>query len=181
MQKVFVYGSLCNPSQLKSVLGRVPTYTVTTLPNFRRDNTATWEFYPNSTEDKKFYTYNSKFVDFHPSFLTLVPDANHSTIGITIEVTESELAMLDDREGLLEPIPYYAREVHTTTNGEPVHVYIAINTTILSTSKCPSEYLDACNKIVDSLVNVELNYLKHQALFSLPTQTTDGIYNLSDE
>ena len=53
MNRIFVYGSLCNYTQLKEVLGRIPQNYIGTLNGFKRNNTATWKFYKNSKKNNK--------------------------------------------------------------------------------------------------------------------------------
>ena len=80
MNRIFVYGSLCNYTQLKEVLGRIPQNYIETLNGFKRNNTATWKFYKNSKKNKKWFSNNGKFIKFQPSYLTLEKDNTNKTI-----------------------------------------------------------------------------------------------------
>ena len=182
MHKLLVYGSLCNEKQLKEVLGRVPKNSVETLTGYKRDNTATWKFYQNCKTNNKWFQKDGKFIKFQPSYLTLKKSLNDKTVGLVITVTDKELSLLDDREGVLDEIPCYKRVIVTLENGTPVWVYIAVNTTITNHSKCASEYLDACESDIAKF-NAEIlsNFNQHKNQFSIPIIQTDGIYSLSQE
>ena len=182
MNKVFVYGSLCNETQLKEVLGRVPQNSISTLNGFKRNNTATWDFYQNSKENNKWFSNKGKFIKFQPAYLTLEKDITNKTIGLLITVTDKELKLLDDREGVLDKIPCYERVKVMLVDSSLAWAYIAINTTITKNSKCASEYIDACESSL-TVTTPELldNFNSHKKQFTLPIIKTDGIYSLNKE
>ena len=182
MNKVFVYGSLCNYTQLKEVLGRIPQNCIGTLNGFKRNNTATWEFYKNSKKNKKWFLNNGKFIKFQPSYLTLEKDNTSKTTGLVITITDKELHLLDDREGVLDKIPCYKRVKVTLVDNSSAWAYLAINTTITKSSKCPSEYINACeNDLATAHSEILSNFNAHKSQFTLPIIETDGVYSLNKE
>ena len=134
MNKIFVYGSLCNYTQLKEVLGRIPQNNIGTLNGFKRNNTATWKFYQNSKKNNKWFSNNDKFIKFQPSYLTLENDNTSKTIvllhgdliALTLEkenATPNEIVILTDILKGMIPVAYNEYDydnykVIKTTNGE---------------------------------------------------------------
>lgn len=76
MVKLFVYGTLNDPDVQTKLIGRTIVGVPDHLSGFRRDTT------------------------LFPPYPVAMPDSQHAIDGYIIEVTEQELAILDDYEGI---------------------------------------------------------------------------------